>query len=190
MIIEKFVLRSKNGSNMSGIIILAIVNDLNAKTKTIKDHEVLICGPRKAEVTVNRFRHVVNLEEKACSCRAWQVIGKPCSHALIFIAKISSEVQMDEFVHEYFSVDRYKKAYASKFNSMTSKDQWPHVNLGYKISKPKLRRKPGRPRKSRIKAFDEVGTGKKRKVCSEHNELGHTTKTCQGGPTASQMRRQ
>jgi hypothetical protein len=76
MIIEKFVLRSKSGSNMSGIIILAIINDLNAKTKTIKDHEVLICGPGKAEVTVNRFRHAINLEEKTCRCRAWQVTGK------------------------------------------------------------------------------------------------------------------
>ena len=99
MIIEKFVLRSKSDSNMSGIIIPAIINDLNAKTKTIKDHEVLVCGPGKVEVTVNRFKHAVNLEEKTCSCRAWQVTGKPCSHALTFIAKISREVQMDEFVH-------------------------------------------------------------------------------------------
>ena len=144
----------------------------------------------KAEVTVNRFRHAVNLEEKTCSCRAWQVTGKPCSHALTFIAKISREVQMDEFVHEYFFVDKYRKAYASKFNPMTSKDQWSHVDLGYKINKPKLRRKPGRLRKSRIKPFDEVGTSKKRNVCSEYNELGHTAKTCQGGPTASQKRRQ
>jgi len=73
---------------------------------------------------------------------------------------------------------------------MTSKDQWSHVDLGYKINKPKLRRKPRRPRKSRIKPFDEVGTSKKRNVCSEYNELGHTAKTCQGDPTASQKRRQ
>ena len=117
MNIEKFVLRSKSGSNMSGIIIPAIINDLNAKTKIIKDHEVLICGPIKAEVTVNRFRHAVNLEEKTCSCRAWQVIGKPCNHALAFIAKISSEVLMDDFVHEYFSIERLRKAYAGIFKS-------------------------------------------------------------------------
>ena len=73
---------------------------------------------------------------------------------------------------------------------MTSKDQWSHVDLGYKINKLKLRRKPGRPKKSRIKPFDEVSTSKKRKVCSECNELGHTAKTCQGSPTASQKRRQ
>ena len=81
MIIEKFVLRSKNARKMTGKIILDIIKDLNAKSKAIKDHDVLICGPRKEEVTVNRFRHVVNMELKTCTCRAWQVTGKPCSHA-------------------------------------------------------------------------------------------------------------
>ena len=96
---------------------------------------------------------------------------------------------MDDFVYEYFSVDWYRKAYASIFNPMTSKDSWPHVDLGYKIKKPKLRRKPGRPRKSGIKAFDEASTSKKKRTCSECHELGHTAKTCQGGLTASQKRR-
>jgi len=99
-------------------------------------------------------------------------------HALAFIAKISREVQMDEFVHEYFSVDRYRKACASKFNPMTSKDDWCHVDLGNKIKKPKLRRKPSRPIKTRIKTYDEIGTSKKRNMCAECNELGHTAKTC------------
>jgi hypothetical protein len=72
---------------------------------------------------------------------------------------------MDEFVHEIFSIDRFRKAYASKFSPMTSKDQWPHVDLGYKIKKPKMRWKPGRPRKSRSKPHDEVATSKKRKSC-------------------------
>jgi hypothetical protein len=71
---------------------------------------------------------------------------------------------------------------------MTSQEQWSRVNLGYKLKKAKLRRKPGRPRVSRIKGSDELGKKKKRK-CSECNELGHTTKYCQGVPTASQRRR-
>jgi hypothetical protein len=49
---------------------------------------------------------------------------------LAFIAKISREVQMDEFIHEYFSIDKFIKANASKFNPMISKDQWPHADLG------------------------------------------------------------
>ena len=96
---------------------------------------------------------------------------------------------MDEFVHEYFSVERFRKAYAGVFIPMTSKHQWQRVEIGYKIRKPKLRRKPGRPKISRIKAWDEAGTTKKRK-CIECNELGHTARYCQGGLTASQKRRQ
>jgi hypothetical protein len=66
-----------------------------------------------------------------------------------------------DFVHEYFSVERFRKAYVGVFNPMTSKNQWPHVELAYKIKKPRLRRKPGWSRVSRIKASDEVGTSKK-----------------------------
>lgn len=71
---------------------------------------------------------------------------------------------------------------------MTSKDEWPKPDLGYKIHKPKLRRKPGRPRNSRIKSYDEVSNCKKRRTCPECGEVGHTAKKCQGGPTASQRK--
>ena len=56
-----------------------------------------------------------------------------------------------------------------------------------KIRKPKLRRKPGRPRKARIKASDEPGA-RKIKRCSECHELGHTTKKYQGGLTAKEKK--
>uniref|UniRef100_A0A0A9HPW5 SWIM-type domain-containing protein n=1 Tax=Arundo donax TaxID=35708 RepID=A0A0A9HPW5_ARUDO len=128
---------------MEGIIIPSIVKDLNAKNKAIKDHEVLICRARTAEVTVSKVRHAVNLEDQICNCRAWQVTGKPCTHDLAVIAKQSSVVQIDEFVHEYLSVEKFKKAYAGVFYLMTFKHQWPRIDVGYKICKLKLRRKPG-----------------------------------------------
>lgn len=193
MIIKKFVLRRKIAMSMEGRIIPSITKALIDQSKAIKDCEVLRCAHGTAEVTTPTksgalFRHSVNLENKTCSCRAWQVSGKPCRHALVFIAKLSREVQMDDYVHDYFSVEKFKKAYSGMFNPMTSKHLWPHVDLEYKIKKPKLRRKPGRPRKTRIKASDEPGVRKRRR-CPECGELGHTAKTCQGGLTARQKRR-
>jgi hypothetical protein len=187
MLITKFVERYKVASNMVGIIIPSIIENLNATRKEIKDHEVQIIGGVTAEVIVSTFRHAVNLDGKTYSCREWQVTGQPCNHALSVIAKLSREVQMEEFIHEYYSVDRLRKAYAGAFTPMTSKHQWPHVDLGYKICKPKLRRKPGRPRVSRTKASDGAGTKKKRK-CTECHELGHTAKFSQGGPTAKEKK--
>jgi hypothetical protein len=48
--------------------------------------------------------------------------GKPCNHALAVIAKVSSEVNMEDFVHDYFSVERFKKAYEGIFKPMTSQE--------------------------------------------------------------------
>ncbi|TVU32551.1 hypothetical protein EJB05_24282, partial [Eragrostis curvula] len=87
MIITKFQERRKVGHKMVGRIIPDIINTLNAQSKKINDHEVLICGNGTAEVTVSIVRHAVNLEEKTCSYRAWQVCGQPCSHALATIGK-------------------------------------------------------------------------------------------------------
>ncbi|XP_039843840.1 uncharacterized protein LOC120703745 isoform X2 [Panicum virgatum] len=94
---------------------------------------------------------------------------------------------MDDFVHDSFSVEKLRKTYSGVFNPMTSKYFWPRVDLGYKIKKHKLRRKPGGPRKTRIKASDESGA-RKRKRCSECHQLGHTTKKCQGGLTAKKKK--
>ena len=56
--------------------------------------------------------------------------GKSCSHALIFIVKLSRKVHMDNFVHDYFSIDRFRKEHACQFNPVTFKDQWSNVDLG------------------------------------------------------------
>jgi hypothetical protein len=192
MIIAKFELRNKIAMKMEGKIIPAIIQDLTDQSRAIKDCEVLRCGQGTSEVTAPTklgalFRYAVNLELKTCSCRAWQVSGKPCRLALAFIARLSREVHMDDYAHEYFSVDKFKKAYSCVFNPMTSKQFWPRVDLGYQIKKPILKRKPGRPRKSRIKASDEPDSTKQRR-CSECLELGHIAKRCQGGLTTKQKR--
>jgi hypothetical protein len=73
MIIEKFELRHKIGNNMEGIIIPTITKYLNDQSKNIKDHEVLMFGNDTTEVTMAAIRNAINLGEKTCSYRAWQV---------------------------------------------------------------------------------------------------------------------
>lgn len=104
MIIAKFELRSKIAESMEGKIIPSITKALTAQSKAVKYCEVFNCGHGTAEVSTPTksgalFRYAVNLELKICSCRAWQVSGKPCRHALAFVAKLSREVDMDDYVH-------------------------------------------------------------------------------------------
>jgi hypothetical protein len=188
MIITKFDLRRKIGGNLNGRILPSIIETLNDQSKAIKDHEVVKIGDGMTEVTVSNIRHAVNLEEKSCTCRSWQVTRKPCSHGLAFIATLSREVDMADLVHQYYLVDMFRKAYAGVFTPMTSKQLWKQVDVGYTIKKPQSRRKPGRPRVSRIKEFDELDNKKKRECCECH-EFGHIAKYCQGGPIACQKKR-
>jgi len=46
---------------------------------------------------------------------------------------------LDSFVHDYYSVERFKIAYSGTIPTMTDKSQWPKVSLGFKLRPPKLK---------------------------------------------------
>lgn len=50
--------------------------------------------------------------------------GKPFGHALAFIAKLSRDVHIDDFVDDWFSIEKFKKAYVGTFSPVTLKDRW------------------------------------------------------------------
>jgi hypothetical protein len=116
--------RRKIADALSGPILPAVIHQLNAASKEL-DHLKVTKGNTTAEVTVwfkgeEVRRHVVYLEQQECTCRQWQVSGKPCSHAL---AVITTERQLDmsKYVHEYYSVKKLKAAYAGQIPNITDK---------------------------------------------------------------------
>ena len=71
-------------------ILPAVVHQLNAASKGLKNLKVTKGHPDQAEVTEiykdeEVRRHVVYLNQLACTCREWQVTGKPYPHALAII---------------------------------------------------------------------------------------------------------
>jgi hypothetical protein len=51
--------------------------------------------------------HVVNTELHDCTCLEWQHTGKPCEHAILFLAS-QPRINMHPYLHEYYSVARFK----------------------------------------------------------------------------------
>jgi hypothetical protein len=77
-------------------------------------------------------RFVVKVYLHECSCCEWQHTGKPCHHALSLItAQQIRDVMTDDFVHEYYSVEMFRKAYAQNIESLCSKEKWPKVDLPF-----------------------------------------------------------
>ncbi|KAL8528831.1 hypothetical protein ACS0TY_006330 [Phlomoides rotata] len=54
-------------------------------------------------------QYTVDLQQKTCTCRAWQLCGIPCTHAVCAI--LGENMDPEDFVHQYYSVDMYKEAY-------------------------------------------------------------------------------
>ncbi|CAO2174275.1 unnamed protein product [Urochloa humidicola] len=102
------------------------------------------------------WRYAVNLIDKTCSCGQWDVTGKPCFHAIAYITSLRN-VPIENYVHEFYSVQRFKDAYQFEVNPMGDKSQRPTLDPGFEMRPPQLERSAGRPRKKRIKSSDEAG---------------------------------
>jgi hypothetical protein len=109
------------------------------------------------------------------------MIGIPCPHVISAILFNGSKPE--DYLHEYFSVEMYKRAYDPIIFPMTSQDQWVRTNqdaiepLDYKVAlgRPKniRRRRPDEPRNPNAIRKDGVVMR-----CSKCREARHNTRTC------------
>ena len=115
MVMQKRYLRRNFGKAMADEILPNVIKELNLITNNLKMVKVAISDEDFAEVTLlddwnNTKRHTVDLMNHKCSCRAWQVTGKPCWYALTWI--LTNRLQIKDYVHEYYSVAKFRVAYA------------------------------------------------------------------------------
>jgi ribosomal protein L32 len=89
---------------------------------------------------------------------------------------------MEDYVHEYYSVSRFRAAYAGEIEPLTDKNQWPQVDTGFVLLAPiptGKKKGAGRTRKQRMKSWWEGGsrTGSLNK-CKKCGEVGHREANC------------
>jgi hypothetical protein len=78
------------------------------------------------EVVNRNQQFVVDLTHRSCRCRQWDMTGIPCPHVISAILFNGSKPE--DYLHEYFSVEMYKRAYDPMIFPMTSQDQWVRTN--------------------------------------------------------------
>ena len=131
-------------------------------------------------VALGGKRHVTDLANRTCTCRAFQVSGKPCKHAISFITGIRG-VTIEDFVDDCYSVAKFVAAYAPILPGLTDMSQWPSVNKEFFLNPPILRRAPGRPKVQRHKSGAENSKGKGKKgqhQCPICKAYGHRWQSC------------
>ncbi|KAL7582506.1 uncharacterized protein LOC111921300 [Lactuca sativa] len=129
----------------NGVLVPNAKIRLNDISKNLGEYEVCRSGDNQVDVKFKGSRWEVNLDKRKCGCRVWQVTGVPCVHEAAFIA-FTRDANWDQYVDQYFSIEKFKEAYAFKIASMPRKDQWIKKD-GDKIYPPLMKRPPGRPKK-------------------------------------------
>ncbi|XP_021713594.1 uncharacterized protein LOC110681778 [Chenopodium quinoa] len=125
-----------------------------------------MAGEGEYEILTGKSVLPVSLNKHTCLCGAWQLTGIPCKHGIRAI--IHSRLDPHSFVHELYSVSKYKEAYSSGIKSIPDVEHWPEINMP-EIKPPIVKRAIGRPCRNRKRADDEERKGKRAKTvkCSK-----------------------
>ena len=121
-IMEKRYVRKKIAQQWEEGILPSVIKELNLISKNLKVVKVAVSDEYFAEVTIlddwnNQKRCTVDLKNHKCSYREWQITGKPCKHALAWILS-NRGIQIADYVHEYYSVARFRATYGGRVEPM------------------------------------------------------------------------
>ncbi|GJY62006.1 mutator type transposase [Tanacetum coccineum] len=151
-------------------------------------HKYGVTGPSGDQV-------VVDVHERTCSCRKWELTRMPCKHALASIwnvAKNSIDVGTPEsWVHPAYWLVTWQKVYSFKINPLNRKHLWSKHPSPNVLIPPKHQPQVGRPPKKRKKSAAELSSQKvvdggklsrveKSVTCCKCHQTGHNKRTCKG----------
>jgi hypothetical protein len=199
--------RRRIGGKLCGTILPAIVHQLNIRSRGLGHLKVVNAGNGHAEVFDNspkQDRHIVDLGAKECSCLEWQHTGTPCDHAIVVITSFRIE-RIENYVHDYYSVQKFREAYRRVIYPIRDRSQWPQFDMDPVVKGPLAKQGVGRQRKLRIKGCLEGGSKSKTTTkeggrqmkrgpirCKKCGELGHrqTSYKCPLNGTKKRNRKQ
>ncbi|KAM7276683.1 hypothetical protein ACFE04_018549 [Oxalis oulophora] len=106
-------------------------------------------GRHGAEVKEGQNTYVVRTLASSCSCRAWDLQGIPCRHAIALM--VARNLPVDDYVSPWFKKDLYVELYNNYIpHAMeVGKELWPRSDLE-PLEGPPPRIIKGRPRRKRI----------------------------------------
>ena len=136
------------------------------------------------EVKCNNMQLDVNLSAHTCSCRAWQLTGMPCKHAIAAIAFKCEEAE--NYCHAWLTMSAYRSTYEFFVKPMQSQEFWEKTDYIQPQAPKVAKRKAGRPKKNRRKDGNEepvAGSKLKRAyppiTCTRCGLENHNIRTCQ-----------
>ncbi|XP_057807688.1 uncharacterized protein LOC131022238 [Salvia miltiorrhiza] len=137
----------------------------------------------KYEVKHLNVTYIVDLGAGLCSCVDWNLTAIPCVHAMACINH--SRVHVENFVDPFYFKTTCQAAYKFCLEPSLGESEWPKINE-CPIQPPYVCKLPGRPKKNRKRAEDELRMHSSNKItkhgvkmkCSMCGGVGHNKRSC------------
>ncbi|KAF7143704.1 hypothetical protein RHSIM_Rhsim05G0107100 [Rhododendron simsii] len=128
------------------------------------------CGNGNFEIVGPYEQYKVNLENKTCGCRKWELSGIPYVHAVCGY----NHLHMDpmHYVHDCYKVTTYLSGYGNGLGPINGREMWPTIDHPI-ILPPDVKKRAGRLKKAG------------RREPEEQEPVGHNKRSCKGDPTAA-----
>ncbi|XP_012851396.1 PREDICTED: uncharacterized protein LOC105971096 [Erythranthe guttata] len=130
-------------------------------------------------------QHTVDLLERKCSCKKWDLSGIPCKHACSAIWCRNEE--SESYVHNCYKVETYLQVYEPPILGFNGPELWPKSSLEAPLP-PNYIEKAGRPQRLRRREPDEPPAPganphrlrgiKRNNKCKTCGGTNHNSKTC------------
>ncbi|GJU53116.1 zinc finger, PMZ-type containing protein [Tanacetum coccineum] len=121
------------------------------RLKLLKEKQSWLVYPsgfREVEVRRGDYAYGVNLHTKQCGCRFWELSGIPCVHAMATYYHMNMEPELG--VNEFLSKQSWYNAYQYSIRPVHGSKLWKPCDNPTPLP-PIERKRPGRPRKQRIR---------------------------------------
>ncbi|XP_052292000.1 uncharacterized protein LOC127900805 [Citrus sinensis] len=118
----------------------------------------------------------VNILDKTCSCREFQLDQLPCEHALA-VCRYQETLSVYDMCSRYYSSEAWVAAYAETIYPVGTEEEWEVSEevQSNEVLPPVEKRKKGRPQQIRIPS---QGEEKLRRKCGRCGSQGHNRLTC------------
>ena len=164
------------------------------------DYHVLWNGDDKYQVQGPwQDQQVVDMGQRDCSCRKWELTGFPCKHVIAVLHNKADNGepvgQLHTYVHKVHWLQTWKDAYVSKVEPIKGRAMWPVSDSPFKITPPPHHTQPGRPKRKRRQSMDErVASQNESQNASQRQSEGQGSQagpshSSQSGPTGKLTRK-
>ncbi|XP_050210040.1 uncharacterized protein LOC126660525 [Mercurialis annua] len=118
--------------------------------------EAVFNGDHGFEIGDGDDKHTVLLNRKACTCRAWELTGIPCAHAMTAMRHLKLDPKAH--ISLYYHKSKYVAAYQFSMQPVPGKIFFK-IHEFKSMDPPPVTNRPGRPRKKRIRGLHESQPG-------------------------------